>query len=105
MSSIVFTQARMFLLITNAAMLVITGSSAFVSLVCLDLFVIFAELPNILVTLTALCSPDFSFCHSTAPAPPVRYSLALALAYFRRLPIQVNGGHLSRTSPCMTDSV
>ena len=40
----------MFLLITNATMLVITGSSALISLVCLDLFVTLAELPNIPLT-------------------------------------------------------
>jgi len=43
--------SRMFLLITNAAMLVIiTGSSALISLLCLNLFVTFAEIPNILLT-------------------------------------------------------
>jgi len=40
----------MFLLITNAAMFAITGSSGLISLVCLDLFVTLAELPNILLT-------------------------------------------------------
>ena len=65
--------SRMFLLITNAAMLVITRSSALISLVCLDLFVTFAELPNMLLTTNrALFSRFFSFRHSTAPAPPVR---------------------------------
>ena len=43
--------SRMFLLITNAAMLVIvTGSSAHISLVRLHLFVTFAELLNTLLT-------------------------------------------------------
>jgi len=43
--------SRVFLLITNAAILVIiTGSLAHISLVCLDLFVTLAELPNILLT-------------------------------------------------------
>jgi len=52
----------MFLLITNAAILVITRSSALISLVCLDLFVTFAELPNILLTANrALFSRPFLF--------------------------------------------